>query len=111
MAKKPINPIPTDPIIRKEGEDGEIVVVPTAPQPDPQEGIDYESDEAKEIVEIDKKAKEAVNNGTSGLNATQISEVNKPLVKDTVSDRPVYETASQATAALIAAGELGKKEK
>jgi len=98
----------------EEVQNGEQVIVdPTDGTQDsnPQEGIDLDNKQNKAIIADDKKAKDAVNNGDVVVNSTTASEIQKPMVKDYLSDRPVYETASQAMAALSAAGKLTTPDK
>jgi len=67
-----------------------------------------ESDESNKIVEDDKSVKEAVNKGElGGFTSDQLSVLNKPMVADPVTNKPVYETAYQAQLAQSAAGKLG----
>lgn len=72
----------------------------------PIEGIDEDLEESKDNLDTQKKAEAAIENGTSGLNPIELAEVQNGLVKDVNSDRPVYETASAAAAALKASGKL-----
>jgi len=67
-----------------------------------------DSKESKEVIKEDEKVKEAVVNGdVAGLTASQLSVLQKPLVADPISSKPVYETAEQWTLAQAAAGKLG----
>jgi len=66
-----------------------------------------DSKESKAVIKEDEKVKEAINAGdVSGLTASQLSVLQKPLVADPVSGKPVYETAEQYHLAMAAAGKL-----
>lgn len=75
----------------------------------PQEGIE-ENDENSEILKDNKKLREDVASGeTTVIGAVpgyNQSVIQKPLVKDHLSDRPVYETNEAAMLALAAQGKL-----
>lgn len=76
---------------------------------DPSKGIDEKADGAKDILDTQKKAESAIKDGSAGLDPISIAEVQNGLVKDYNSDRPVYATASAATAALKASGKLASE--
>lgn len=78
---------------------------------DPTEGIDEKAAGAKDQLDTQKKAEEAIHDGTSGLDPIAMAEVQNGLVKDYNSDRPVYETASAAMSALSASGKLATDKK
>jgi len=68
-----------------------------------------DSKESKKIIKDDKAFREDLESGdanTSGLSATQLSEVNKPLVPAQIGGKPVYETQSQYLSAMAAQGKL-----
>ena len=66
-----------------------------------------DSKESKEVIKDDEKVKEAVNSGdVAGLTAAQLSVLQKPMVADPISKKPVYETAEQYHLAMAAAGKL-----
>lgn len=73
---------------------------------DPKSGIEEKSKGAKDVLDTQKKAEQAIQDGTSGLDPIAIAEVQGGLVKDVNSDRGVYPTASAAMAALTASGKL-----
>lgn len=76
----------------------------------PKDGIDEKSDGAKEMIDTQEKAEKSVKDGSSGLNATGVSEVQNGLVKDFNSDRPVYPTNSAYMAAMSASGKLASED-
>lgn len=72
-----------------------------------------DSKESKAIIKEDKAFREDLKSGdanTSGLSATQLSEVNKPLVPAQLGGKPVYETQSQYLAAMAVQGKLSTSE-
>lgn len=72
-----------------------------------------DSKESKAVIKEDKAFREDLKSGdanTSGLSATQLSEVNKPLVPAQLGGKPVYETQSQYLAAESAKGKLTTTE-
>lgn len=69
--------------------------------------IDNSEKASKEFIKDDEKVKEAVANGEAGaLTAAEASVLQKPVVADLVTGRPVYENAHQAMLAQSISGKL-----
>lgn len=74
--------------------------------------IDKEHEGAKEALKRDEDVKKKVTEGKAGaITPAEASELQKPMVAELNTGRPVYETASQANAALAASGDLYTSEK
>lgn len=69
--------------------------------------IDDSEKASKDVIKADDKVKEAVTNGEAGaLTSAQASVIQKPMVADLHSGKPVYETAEQAMLAQSISGKL-----
>lgn len=69
--------------------------------------IDDSKKEDKDFIKEDEKVKESVTNGEAGaLTAAEASVLQKPVVADLVTGKPVYESAHQAMLAQSISGKL-----
>lgn len=100
--------VTNDGAVKQQEVSGEVILNggKDSGEKDPTEGIDEKSGGAKEMLDIQKKAEEGIKDGTSGLDPISVAEVNNGLVKDYLSDRPVYETNSAYLSALAASGKM-----